>query len=83
MLAGQLAALIPAHFDLAGEAWSNLHVLFLLSAVGRLASALLSLRLHDPGARGNVRELVRALADRTGFGVVRPYLPASARLARR
>jgi hypothetical protein len=83
MLAGQLAALIPAHFDLAGEAWSNLHVLFLLSAVGRLGSALLSLRLHDPGARGNVRELVRALADRTGFGVVRPYLPASARLARR
>jgi len=83
MLAGQLAALIPVQFVLAGEAWSNLHVLFLLSAVGRLASAGLSLRLHDPGARGDVRELVRALADRTGFGVVRPYLPAFARLARR
>jgi hypothetical protein len=83
MLAGQLAALIPAHFELAGEAWSNLHVLFLLSAVGRLGSATLSLRLHDPGARGDVRELVRALADRTGLGAVRPYLPAFARLARR
>jgi len=83
MLAGQLAALIPVQFVLAGEAWSNLHVLFLLSAVGRLASAGLSLRLHDPGARGDVRELVRALADRTGLGVVRPYLPAFARLARR
>ena len=58
-------------------------MLFLLSAVGRLASATLSLRLHDPGTRGNVRELVRALADRTGLGVVRPYLPAFARLARR
>ena len=83
MLAGQLAALVPVHFVLAGEAWTNLHVLFLLSAVGRLAAAGLSLRLHDPGARGDVRELVRALADRTGLGVVRPYLPAFARLARR
>ncbi len=83
VLAGQLAALVPVHFVLAGEAWTNLHVLFLLSAVGRLASATLSLRLHDPGARGDVRELVRALADRTGLGVVRPYLPAFARLARR
>lgn len=83
MLAGQFAALVPVHFVLAGEAWTNLHVLFLLSAVGRLASAGLSLRLHDPGARGDVRELVRALADRTGLTAVRPYLPAFARLARR
>ena len=83
MLAGQLAALIPAHFVLAGEGWTNLHVLFLLSAVGRLAAAGLSLRLHDPGARGDVRELVRALTDRTGLGAVRPSLPAFARLARR
>jgi hypothetical protein len=83
MLAGQLAALIPTHFVLAGEAWTNLHVLFLLSALGRLASAGLSLRLHDPGARGDVRELVHALAARSGLGAVRPYLPAFARLARR
>jgi hypothetical protein len=83
MLAGQLASLLPAHFELAGDAWTNLHVLFLLSAVGRLAAAGLSLRLHDPGARGDVRELVRALADRTGLGAVRPYLPELVRLARR
>ena len=83
MLAGQLAALVPVHFVLAGEAWTNLHVLFLLSAVGRLAGAGLSLRLHDPGARGDVRELVRALVERTGVGAVRLYLPAFARLARR
>ncbi len=67
MLAGQLAALFPAHFELAGEAWTNLHVLFLISAVGRLASAALSLRLHDPGAQGDLRELIRALAERTGL----------------
>lgn len=82
MAAGQLASLVPVHFVLAGEAWTNLHVLFLLSAVGRLASAGLSLRLHDPGARGGVRELVHALASRAGLGAVRPYLPAFARARR-
>jgi hypothetical protein len=80
ILAGELASLIPAHFVLAGQAWTSLHVLFLLSAVGRLASAGLSRRLHDPGARGDVRELVRALAERTGVGVVRPGLPERLRL---
>jgi len=50
---------------------------------GRLASAGLSLRLHDPGARGDVRELVRALVERAGLGTVRLYLPAFARVARR
>jgi MFS family permease len=83
ILAGLLAGLIPVHFELAGEPWTNLHVLFLLSAVGRLASAGLSLRLHDPGARGDVRELVRALIERTGLAAVRPYLPELARLPRR
>ena len=67
ILAGQLAVFIPAHFELAGEAWSNLHVLFLMSAAGRLASAALSLRLHDPGAQGDVRTLIRALVERTGL----------------
>ncbi|MEX2220053.1 MAG: MFS transporter [Phycisphaerales bacterium] len=75
LLAGQLAALFPAHFVLAGEAWTSLHVLFLISAVGRLASAALSLRLHDPGARGDVPDLIRALNERLGIGAVRPYLP--------
>src|SRR4030095_7831831 len=81
--AGQLAAVIPVHFELAGEVWTNLHVLFLLSAVGRLASAGLTLRLHDPGARGTVRELVAALADRLGIGVAPPHVPALGRIPRR
>jgi hypothetical protein len=72
MLAGQLAALFPAHFQLAGEVWTNLHVLFLISAVGRLASAALSLRLHDPGAHGDVRELIRTLAEDTGLTALKP-----------
>jgi hypothetical protein len=81
VLAGQLASLFPAHFVLAGGAWTSLHILFALSALGRLGSAGLSLRLHDPGARGDVRELVRALAERTGVGVVRPYLPELVKLS--
>ena len=56
---------------------TNLHVLFLISAVGRLASAALSLRLHDPGARGNVPELIRALADRTGLTAIPSLLRPS------
>ena len=83
VLAGQAAALMPTHFVMGGEAWTNLHVLFLLSALGRLGAAGLSLRLHDPGARGDVRELLRALADRAGLGAVRLYLPALVRLPRR
>ena len=75
MLAGQLVALFPVHFELAGEAWTNLHVLFLISAVGRLASAALSLRLHDPGAHGDVRELIRALTERTGLTALKPSIP--------
>jgi hypothetical protein len=67
MLAGTVAALCPAHFQLVGEAWTNLHVLFLISGVGRLAAAALALRLHDPGAHGDVRELIRALAQRAAF----------------
>ena len=67
MLAGQLTVLVPAHFQLAGEAWTSLHILFLISAAGRVASAVLSLRLHDPGARGDVHTLIRALVERTGL----------------
>jgi len=75
MLAGQLAALFPPQFVLAGEWWTGLHVLFLLSAIGRLSAAVLSRRLEDPGARGTVRELVHSLADRTGVTAVRPQVP--------
>lgn len=67
VLAGQLAALFPAHFVLVGEWWTSLHVLFALSARGRLAAAGLSLRLHDPGAPGDEHARVRVLVERTGI----------------
>jgi MFS family permease len=64
LLAGQLAAALPQHFVVAGQGWTAIHVLFVLSAIGRFAAAVLSLRLQDPRARGGVPELVRMLRHR-------------------
>lgn len=57
-LAGLLAWRLPERFDLFGETWSNLHVLFLLSALARVVAALPALRIQEPGAR-DVRDFVR------------------------
>ena len=50
VLAGLLASSLPARFEVLGEPWTNLHVLFLLSAVARLLAALRALRIVEPGA---------------------------------
>jgi hypothetical protein len=50
-LGGGLASLLPTEFVLGGHLWVNLHVLFLLSAVTRLAAAFLALRIIEPDAR--------------------------------
>ncbi len=47
--------------------WTRRHILFALSTLGRLAVAGLSLRLHDPGAPGDVHARVRVLVERTGI----------------
>jgi len=57
MLAGLLASHLPGRFDLLGETWANLHVLFMLSALARLVASLLTLRIQEPGAR-DVRAFV-------------------------
>ena len=80
VLAGQLAAVVPAHFKWAGLPWTSIHVLFLLSAVGRLASAGLAIRLQDPGARGGVPELVSALAEQLRATAARSFVPELVRL---
>jgi len=56
MLAGLLASQLPTRFDLA-ETWTNLHVLFMLSALARLAASILTLRIQEAGAR-DVRAFV-------------------------
>jgi len=60
--AGLLASRLPERFGLLGETWTNLHVLFLLSAVARAGAALLALRIQEPGAQ-DVRTFVRAMLN--------------------
>ncbi len=50
-LGGGLASLLPTEFTLGGHLWVNLHVLFLLSAVTRVAAAFLATRIIEPDAR--------------------------------
>jgi MFS family permease len=62
-LGGGLASLLPTEFTLGGHLWSNLHVLFVLSAVARLGAAFLALRILEPGTRsvGSLGELFARL----------------------
>jgi MFS family permease len=59
-LAGALAYALASPIPLFGSSWLNVHVLFLLSALGRAGAAWLALRIDEPAARG-VRELARAM----------------------
>jgi MFS family permease len=59
-LAGLLASALSTPVQVLGSPWLNVHVLFLLSALGRAGAAWLALRIDEPAARG-VPELMRAL----------------------
>lgn len=58
--AGLVASHLPLQFPAFGWMWTNLHVLFLLSAAGRLVAAIAALRIEERNARG-VRELLRTV----------------------
>jgi MFS family permease len=58
--AGLLASALSSPLHLLGSSWSEMHVLFLVSAVGRAGAAVLALRIDEPTAR-SVPELARAL----------------------
>ncbi|MGH7309399.1 MAG: MFS transporter [Candidatus Rokuibacteriota bacterium] len=58
--AGLVASYLPLRFPALGWTWTNLHVLFLLSAAGRLVAAIGALRIEERNARG-VRELLRTV----------------------
>lgn len=60
-VAGQAADWIPDRFSLLGLAWTSMHPLFMLSAASRAIAATLAFRIIDPGARGTVRDVPRAL----------------------
>jgi MFS family permease len=59
-LAGVLAYALSSPIHVLGSTWLNVHVLFLLSAVGRGAAGWLALRIEEPAAR-SVAELMRVL----------------------
>jgi MFS family permease len=60
IVSGVLASQLPARFATLGWTWTNLHVLFLLSAVARLVAAVAALRIEERNARG-VRDLLRTV----------------------
>ncbi|HYO55391.1 MFS transporter [Archangium sp.] len=50
-LSGGLASLLPTEFTLGSHLWVNLHVLFVLSSVARMAAAFLAMRVVEPDAK--------------------------------
>jgi len=70
-LAGFLASTLSSPLHVLGSSWSDMHVLFLLSAIGRAGAAVLALRIDEPTAR-SVPELTRALMDRARRSVRLP-----------
>jgi MFS family permease len=59
-LAGALAYTIAAPVQVLGSTWLDVHVLFLLSALGRAGAARLATRIDEPAAR-SVQDLGGAL----------------------
>ena len=60
-IGGVVAAALPATFELAGLRWTDIHVLFLVSAILRLAASMFAHPIPEPGAK-TVGALLR------GFG---------------
>lgn len=73
--AGLLASALPERFTLLGETWTNLHVLFLISALARLVAAVPALRIEEPGAH-DVRTFVRKTFDVAAAALVPRRLTA-------
>ena len=74
ILAGVLAHSLTTPVDVFGSSWSDAHVLFLLSALGRAAAGGLALRIEEPESR-SVPDLVRTLVTTIGRGWARMSAP--------
>ncbi len=62
VLSGLVAVGLPDRFQLLGETWVNLHVLFFLSGVARAAAAFAALPIEERGALGVPHVLRTVLA---------------------
>jgi hypothetical protein len=62
VLAGLVAASLPARFDVLGLSWTPIHVLFLASAVARALAALTALHIEERDARP-LAAVVRTIAS--------------------
>ena len=80
VLAGQLATLAPAHFVLAGDGWTSIHILFFLSALGRLASAGLATACTIRAPAAACRELMRSLSAPIRAAVADSFVPDLVRI---
>src|SRR5207249_931521 len=63
VLAGLVAVSLPDRFEVLGQTWADLHVLFFLSAVGRAAAGCGAHPVKEGGGVG-VSELLRVLGAR-------------------
>src|SRR3989449_1091576 len=50
VLAGLVAVSLPTRFELLGQTWADLHVLFFLSAVGRATAGVAPPQIKERGA---------------------------------
>jgi MFS family permease len=73
-VAALLAWMLAAPLHVGGAVWLNVHVLFLLSALGRAGAAWLALSIDEPAAR-SVRELARTVLGMVARGSTRMPRP--------
>ena len=73
-VAALLAWTLAAPLHVGGAVWLNVHVLFLLSALGRAGAAWLALSIDEPAAR-SVRELARTVLGMVARGSTRMPRP--------
>jgi len=74
IVAGLVAAGLPARFEVLGAPWTAIHLLFLASAVARGLAALTALPVEEHGARP-VRAVVRAFAGHARASLTLRRLP--------
>ena len=75
VVAGLVAAGLPAHFDAIGTSWTSIHVLFLASSVARALAAFTALHIEEGDARP-LGAVARSLAGQALAAVTLRRLPS-------